>query len=109
MVGESKPSDGAIETGPSDARDPWQRTVSMALQLHTLEVRVEELEKDLEDAEMGARCRNCHAYALQYVDTRGPYNGEMMEERWRCASCAYQESRIYALPDERSLISGSGA
>ena len=71
----------------------------MALQLRTLETRIVELERDLEVAETGARCRRCHAFSLQHEGTRGPYNGSMMEERWRCAGCGYEESRIYGNAD----------
>lgn len=108
-MGDSKVPDEVVEAGWSDVHDPWQRTLSMASQLHTLETRVEELEKDLEEAEMGARCRSCRGYALQHVKTRGPYNGKMMEEQWCCASCGFQESRIYATADDQSRIpSGEG-
>lgn len=105
VVSDPKRPDEAVEAGWSDVHDPWQRTLSMAVQLHTLETRVEELAKDLEEAEMGARCRSCRAYALQHVQTRGPYNGNMMEEQWCCASCGFQESRIYATRDDQSRIS----
>ena len=107
-MGDSKLSDVAVEAGWSDVRDPWQRTLSMALQLRTLETRVEGLEKDLEEAEGGARCRSCRGYALQHVQTRGPYNGSMMEEQWCCASCGFQERRIYATPEDQGRISAGG-
>ncbi len=106
MVGDSKLPEEAVEAGWSEVQDPWRRTLSMALKLRTLETRVEELEKDLEDAEVGARCRSCRAFAFQHVQTRGPYNGTMMEEQWRCGSCGYQESRIYANSDDRVGIPG---
>ncbi len=101
MVGDSKRPGDAVEAGWSGVHDPWQRTLSMALKLRTLETRVDELEKDLEDAEVSARCRSCRAFSFQHVQTRGPYNGTMMEEQWRCASCGYQESRVYAAPDDQ--------
>ena len=108
VVSESIPSSKIVDAGSADSDDPWQRTVSMAAQLHTLEGRVQELERDLKDADIGARCRSCKSFALRHKQTRGPYNGTMMEEQWSCASCGYRESRIYAESDQPDLISTVG-
>ena len=100
-------SSGNLDSEAMDNDDPWQRTKSIARKLHTLEGRVQELERDLEDGDAGARCRSCRSFGLRHTQTRGPYNGVMMEERWSCASCGYRESRIYAVTDQAGLISGS--
>ena len=109
MAGDSAlPSEVADDAAADDA-GTWGKTVAVAVQLRSLERRVQELEKDLEDADVGARCRSCRSFGLQHEKTRGPYNGRMMEELWCCGTCGYRESRIYAAAEGPERLSASDA
>ncbi len=107
-MGDSVSGDAAGEM-LADEAGGWGQTVAVAVQLRTLEKRVEELERDLEEADGGARCRSCRAYALQHERTRGPYNGRMMEELWVCGSCGYRECRVYMAAEVPERLNATGA
>ena len=109
MVGDSVLRSEVANNRAADEVRGWGKTVAVALQLQSLEKRVQELEKDLEDADVGARCRRCRSLDLQHEKTRGPYNGRMMEELWRCGTCGYRECRTYAAPDEPERLNGGDA
>ncbi len=91
----------AAKTDGDRTETAWDRMKNVLAKLRRLETRLETLERDL-DAAAELVCRVCRTPALVRDEIRGPYNGNMIEEKWSCAKCGHRESRVFAAPDDQT-------